>query len=736
MQPEALVKLIGSGNTSDVEAGWQDLVESSEISPARLAQFGVVLSQLCDAGRNDQAETLAWVGIEATAKRHSPTEALHVAGPFLLAIRESEVLRAEVTELYRTVYAGREGLDELLRESGLNGGRPVRRALRTLEVCLHVEEGGYLSARDEEGAARVESIDRAAWMFDIVTGLGTETLGAVALADQYQPAAADDFRVMGQFAPEQLVQRVSKDPAGIVLSVCRMHGHTTDSGRIESLLVPDLIPAADWKKWWTRARTALKRNPNVLIEGRSPYTITYVNTAVNFDTRLMADFKRLREPAQRWACIERYLRDCKTRNESPSKEVLRECYESFARHAANATTQGAAQAGFLWLIARRVGEAIEIADAADGIRRLLSSTHDFASILQPIEDPALVELACASLIEARPDHWQEQLLAALPVLPMPVCDWAVSRLIEVGRSASDFDTIIQTMLASPVAHFEALLWLWDGPSNREIGTGVTPVTILSRILRALEECRRDDRVPKAVAKRINTRARAVLAARNYKGFVACLDTIEGGMATALRTHISKLDNLGRVVREDLLSHLNRRFPLPETRRQVEPWAREDCIFVTATGMARKQEQIEQHVNVKMRKNAQAIGEAAEKGDLSENSEYKFALEERDLLRAMLAQMNSEVASAVILATEDVPTDHIGVGTRAVFRRVTDGQGYEISFLGPWEAALSENLLNYKAPLAQSLMGKRVGDVVEFNHAGIVGSFELVELHNALQPETV
>ncbi|MCH7813839.1 MAG: GreA/GreB family elongation factor [Planctomycetes bacterium] len=290
---------------------------------------------------------------------------------------------------------------------------------------------------------------------------------------------------------------------------------------------------------------------------------------------------------------------------------------------------------------------------------------------------------------------------------------------------------IQTMLASPVAHFESLLWLWDGPSNREIGTGVTPVTILSRILRALEECRRDDRVPKAVAKRINTRARAVLAARNYKGFVACLDTIEGGMATALRTHISKLDNLGRVVREDLLSHLNRRFPLPETRRQVEPWAREDCIFVTATGMARKQEQIEQHVNVKMRKNAQAIGKAAEKGDLSENSEYKFALEERDLLRARLAQMQAQVAQSQVMVADEVPTDHIGVGSRAICRHLETGATVELTFLGPWEADVEQHIYNYKAPLAQALMGLKVGEKVELTLANPPGQHQIEKIENAL-----
>jgi transcription elongation GreA/GreB family factor len=242
-------------------------------------------------------------------------------------------------------------------------------------------------------------------------------------------------------------------------------------------------------------------------------------------------------------------------------------------------------------------------------------------------------------------------------------------------------------------------------------------------------------VEKDLGKRIANRAKSVLAARNYERFEQCIEQIDRPMANALRTQIAKLDTLGRVVKEDLLNRLRARFPLQDAKPEVAPWAREDRLYVTEHGLSRKQAEIDHHVNVKMKENARAIGTAAEHGDLSENSEYKFALEERDLLRAMLAQMNNEMAMAVVLAPEDVPTDHVGVGTRAVFRRVDGGQTYEVGLVGPWDTDPKQSLLNYKSPLAQRLMGKRIGDIVEFAHADVVGEFELTELHNALESST-
>ena len=203
------------------------------------------------------------------------------------------------------------------------------------------------------------------------------------------------------------------------------------------------------------------------------------------------------------------------------------------------------------------------------------------------------------------------------------------------------------------------------------------------------------------------------------------------MAGALRNQVTQLDNLGRAIREDLTNLLLDKFPVGDARPKAPTWAREDILFVTQAALRKRQDEIEQHVNVKMRENAKAIGDAAEKGDLSENSEYKFALEERDLLQARLLQMNTEMAMARVIAPAEVSTAQIGVGTHAIFRRVTDGATYELAFVGPWDADPAKGWINYKSPLAQQLMGKSVGDPVEFDHTAASGSYKIVEVRNAL-----
>lgn len=731
IQPDALEKLAKS-NSNEFEAVWMQLVESGNLTPEKWARYEDGLRALAKQGRVKQVETLAWAAIEAVSEKNPPEKTLTMAGPLLRAVGESEELRGQVLALYRSAYEAQEGFDALLEEAGLAGGRPVRRAVRTLDVCLNISEGDFLGERDSGGAARVDGIDTSSWTIKITTNEGEESLGAVKLADRFFVTTSENYRVLMHFFPERLQQTLAKDPASIVVDLCREQGNTIDSDQLEELMVPEVMDDAEWKKWWTKARTALKKLGNVQLEGRSPYYITFTEKDVDFEEQLVGTFVKMYDPVKQVVLVEEYARDCQTRGDTPSTEALGKCAETLTKRATAIEGSRPQEAFVQWLGVRRLGQIAGGSNGgACGARAMLERHEDGAALIASVVDHSLQHIACEMLIEARPDDWKEILLSLMPRLAMAVCDWAGKHLIEAGVEPKSITELVQPMISSPVDHFEALLWLWNGVEIDGVAEAVPSVTVLSRILRGLEECRLNDHIPRSVGTRFCGRARNVLGARKCERFAACVETLEPGMAKALRRQLGTTDSLGRAVREDMLRILDRKFPRVQTAPALKAWEREDILYVTAEGLARKQDEVAHHVNVKMRENAKAIGEAAEKGDLSENSEYKFALEERDLLRARLAQMNAEVAMSQVVRAGDVPTDEIGVGSRAVFREVSSGGHYEITFLGPWEADFDQGVLNYGSPLGLELMGKRIGDAIEFDHRNASGAHELIELHNAL-----
>lgn len=733
MKPETLIELIGGNDSAAVEQEWMRRMESPDASLVSLAQHGAVLAELRRQGRASQAEELAWTGIEAVRARSTPQETLTVAGPFLLAVGNSAEVRTQVVDLYRSVYGDREGFEELLEESGLGGGRPVRRALRTLDVVLALNENDYVASRDELGAARIELIDRSAWEFTLTCSSGTQTLGAVHLADQFRPAVDSEFAVMQTFDPQRLAETLRSDPVPMIVDICRRHDNKIDSDQLEELLVPDVLSATDWKKWWTRARTALRKCPNIKMEGRTPCVLTYADRPIALHEEMRAKFRALHAPVPQWGLVQRYVRDCKARGEEPSESALRYCMEDSARRAVRAAEEGGSHAGLLWAMSRAIADAGGIDFDWDRAREVFGTETGLTRLFAEIQDDRLVDVACTLLIEARPDGWMSFLLDLLPVFPYAVCDRTVERLVQAGSKPADFEPVVQRIMVSPAEYFDALMWLWDGPAQETVVPVPSSVTLLSRIIGTLEECRRSDTTSHETAKRIVARAKSVLAARKYERFALCLPEMGAGLAGTIRTRLRRLDSVGRAVREDMVRRLDRHYPPKLTGKTIAPWDLDDVLFVTKEGMARKQDEIEHHINVKMRENAVAIGHAAERGDLSENSEYKFALEERDLLRARLAQMNSEMAAARVLTPADVPTDRVGIGAKVVFRRVKDGSPYELTIIGPWEADSAKGIINYGAPLARKILGKSIGEVVEFEHTGAVGKYEIVTVESALSP---
>jgi transcription elongation factor GreA len=136
----------------------------------------------------------------------------------------------------------------------------------------------------------------------------------------------------------------------------------------------------------------------------------------------------------------------------------------------------------------------------------------------------------------------------------------------------------------------------------------------------------------------------------------------------------------------------------------------DVIWTTQEGYRKVKERIKEISTSETVDNAKEIEAARAHGDLRENAEFKAALERRDRLQGELRTLSEQFNRARILTTNDVTTNEVGVGV------VVDCQGDEekqISYtlLGPWEADPDKCILSFESKLAQSLMGKKVGDEV-------------------------
>ena len=68
--------------------------------------------------------------------------------------------------------------------------------------------------------------------------------------------------------------------------------------------------------------------------------------------------------------------------------------------------------------------------------------------------------------------------------------------------------------------------------------------------------------------------------------------------------------------------------------------------------------------------------------------------------------------ADVLDVNNIDVDSVNVGTKVVFQDIENNNKNDYTILGPWDADFANKILSYRSPIAKSLLGKKVGDVVE------------------------
>lgn len=105
------------------------------------------------------------------------------------------------------------------------------------------------------------------------------------------------------------------------------------------------------------------------------------------------------------------------------------------------------------------------------------------------------------------------------------------------------------------------------------------------------------------------------------------------------------------------------------------------------------------------------------GDLSENSEYDSAKEEQAFVEQRITQLEKMVRNAVIIENTDTNSGIVSLGKSVTFQELPDGEEEKYTIVGSAEADPFEGKISNDSPIAQSLIGKEVGEEVTVNTPG-------------------
>ena len=150
-------------------------------------------------------------------------------------------------------------------------------------------------------------------------------------------------------------------------------------------------------------------------------------------------------------------------------------------------------------------------------------------------------------------------------------------------------------------------------------------------------------------------------------------------------------------------------------------------YVTAEGLKKLREELDQLENVERPNISKQIGEAIDKGDLSENAEYDAAKEAQGLLEAKIAQLRGIVANSRIIDETKIDTSKVQMMNKVTIKNQKNGAVMTYTLVSETEADFKQGKLSINTPIAKGLIGKVVGDVVEIQVPNGLIPFEIVDI---------
>ncbi|MCH2231457.1 MAG: transcription elongation factor GreA [Crocinitomicaceae bacterium] len=150
-------------------------------------------------------------------------------------------------------------------------------------------------------------------------------------------------------------------------------------------------------------------------------------------------------------------------------------------------------------------------------------------------------------------------------------------------------------------------------------------------------------------------------------------------------------------------------------------------YYTKEGLQKLKDELYEMENVQRPAISAQIGEAIDKGDLSENAEYDAAKEAQGILETKIAKLKNVVANGRVIDDSEIDNTKIFILSTAKIRNIKNNQEMIFTIVAENEADLKAKKISIESPFGKGLLGKSVGDIADVVTPNGTLQFEIIEI---------
>ncbi len=516
--------------------------------------------------------------------------------------------------------------------------------------------------------------------------------------DSLQPLPEDHILVRRALDPDALKAQARSDISAFFETLLSSFGGKITPDQIQKVLTPELLPEAEFKKWWENAKKVLRKDGRFSIPTKKTEPITIRDRSLSYADELVQQFQLARQLKTQVGVLEKIAKNS----------------EVFAGELASLqpiVTQVDEIAGRN--IRLNPALAIELLIVRDELlQRFPDLASGSSSVVQLLREhqarlPEIISQIAATkqrrvlndYLEAFPSDWDSRLLQALPHVSSRVVSEIAKIFVEQDRKDQFHQWLVRGIREHSISS-EVLTWLAKERGATHFSDLVGP-ELVPAILSALERDQFGE-----------TR-------RNSKLHDLLIDDKELIPEIIVQAEVPQArDLMRRLMASPAFEELNRR-SLMARMIKIHPDLQ--------TMLQKKKEEYDELITKKIPENTKEIGIARSYGDLRENFEFKAAKEMQSVLMRRKGELEQMLERARGSNFDNVDTQQVSVGAVVTVRDLETDSTLTYSILGAWDSEPEKGILSYQTALGQALLGKHPGEVAELPAESGSRRVEIIEI---------
>ncbi len=574
---------------------------------------------------------------------------------------------------------------------------------RHIEPLVQLTTSGFCMHRSW-GFGRIKTMDTvfARFTIDFPNKPG-HTMDLAFAAESLKPIPKDHILARKAADLEGLRQMAALHHLDLIKVVLNSYGGKATVDQMQQVLVPDVI-RDDWKKWWETAKREMKKDGHFQVPLRKTEPVVYQVQEVSLQNRLLGEFRAAKGLKARVTVATELLKNAQdlSDKQAAASEVITALNAEIATYQRTQTSV-ALEAVFIRDDLRELA-GLPPAEGEAAAAQIWSQDTKFAALMELLP-AAKHRRALESFKAANPERWHETIRGALNHVSARLCREFASLLVQEGK-VNELKETLARLVSQHTASSELLLWL--ARDRSDAFADILGPEVFRAMLTAMERDQFNEKRSNRLREFVLDDQTLLVDLTASADFEVIKDLTRALQLSPAFDDMDKRSLLARIVK----SH-----PAVQSLVTGEQTKQEASLVVSWASLERRNLEYRELVDKKIPANSREIALARSYGDLSENHEFKAAKEMQKVLMRQKEELEEQLVRARGTDFSNTRTDVAGIGTVVTATDLEANQTEVFTVLGAWDFDADKGIISYLTPVGQSLMNRKVGDVIEFELHG-------------------